>query len=172
MPTSHSLGGHIRQRLHPCAPSSSPCLWRYSVVHSHDPARLPIQPVRFWYALRSPLQAGPFYVRKRPIEFWSICSPSPTEALTKEDHTAPIQTAPLKLHSEGGTLNGLKYAKRRQVHSGVAKYPFVGHRRKRQGFPPLRLPSDAFWDEAVTELNGLNGGSRQKQTLSESAATQ
>jgi len=77
------------------------------------------------YALSSPLQADPLYVKKRRIKFYSIYSPSPAEALTKEDHTAPIQTAPLKLHSEGGTLNGLRYAKRQQVHSGVAKHLFV-----------------------------------------------
>ena len=59
-------------------------------------------------------KAGPFYVRKRLIELWSICSPSPTEALTHEDHTAPIQTAPLKLHSEGGTL------KRTQIRQASA----------------------------------------------------
>ena len=91
-------------------------------------------PVRFRYALSSPLQAGPFYVRKRRIEFWSICSPSPAEVLTQEDHTAPIQTAPLQLHSEGGTLNGLRYAKRGQVHSGVAKHLFVAQSRLRPGF--------------------------------------
>lgn len=98
------------------------------------------------YALSSPLQAGPFYVRKRRIEFWSICSPSPAEVLTQEDHTAPIQTAPLQLHSEGGTLNGLRYAKRGQVHSGVAKHLFVARSVLRPGFPYIR------------PLNGDSGG--------------
>ena len=49
-----------------------------------------LEPVFFRYAFSSPLQAGLFYVKKRRIEFQSICSPSLAKALTKQDHTAPI----------------------------------------------------------------------------------
>jgi hypothetical protein len=57
-----------------------------------------LEPVFFKYTLSVSTLAGPIFPGKERQKFGSVWPVGPPGVLTKEDQTAPYQTAPQKLH--------------------------------------------------------------------------